>query len=58
MRCSSDIEVRRKCLQIVLSLASNRNIAEIADVLKKELQKTYGQDYEKVLFPLRTMNGR
>ncbi|KAI9346734.1 adaptin N terminal region-domain-containing protein [Zopfochytrium polystomum] len=44
---SPDIDVRRKCLNLVLELTSSRNVDEVVGVLKKELIKTHDQDYEK-----------
>jgi coatomer subunit beta len=46
---SPDIEVRRKCLNIALEMTTNRNVMEVAGFLKKEIAKTYDQDYEKNL---------
>ena len=44
---SPDIEVRRKCLGITLEMTTNRNVMEVVGFLKKEIAKTYDQDYEK-----------
>jgi vesicle coat complex subunit len=43
-----DLEVRRKTLSITLALVSTRNVQEVVALLKKELQKAQGQDYDKV----------
>ncbi|THH30621.1 hypothetical protein EUX98_g3558 [Antrodiella citrinella] len=44
---SSDLEVRRKALSIVLSLTSSRNVEEVVLFLKKQLQRTQDQEFEK-----------
>ncbi|KAH9897960.1 coatomer protein [Cubamyces lactineus] len=44
---SADLEVRRKALSIVLSLVSSRNVEEVVLFLKKQLQKTQDQEFEK-----------
>ena len=44
---SPDLEVRRKAIGIVLSLASSRNVEEVVLFLKKQLQKTQDQSHEK-----------
>lgn len=44
---SSDLEVRRKAISIVLSLVSSRNVEEVVLFLKKQLQRTQEQDFEK-----------
>ncbi|CDO73176.1 hypothetical protein BN946_scf185007.g231 [Trametes cinnabarina] len=44
---SADIEVRRKAIGIVLSLVSSRNVEEVVLFLKKQLQKTQDQEFEK-----------
>ena len=43
-----DIEVRRKCLTIVMNLVSRRNIHDVVSLLKKELSKTYEDHYDQV----------
>ncbi|KAJ1678927.1 coatomer subunit beta, partial [Spiromyces aspiralis] len=45
---SPDIEVRRKCLHIVMNLVSRRNIHDVVSLLKKELIKTYDSHYDQV----------
>ncbi len=45
---STDLEVRRKAIGIVLSLTSSRNVEDVVLFLKKQLQKTQEQDFEKV----------
>lgn len=49
---SADLEVRRKALSIVLSLVSSRNVEEVVLFLKKQLQKTQDQEFEKVCISL------
>ncbi|PSS29729.1 hypothetical protein PHLCEN_2v2877 [Hermanssonia centrifuga] len=44
---STDLEVRRKAIGIVLSLTSSRNVEDVVLFLKKQLQKTQEQDFEK-----------
>ncbi|TBU34466.1 coatomer protein [Dichomitus squalens] len=44
---ATDLEVRRKAIGIVLSLTSSRNVEEVVLFLKKQLQKTQDQEYEK-----------
>ncbi|KAJ3552668.1 hypothetical protein NM688_g4030 [Phlebia brevispora] len=44
---STDLEVRRKAINIVLSLTSSRNVEEVVLFLKKQLQRTQEQDLEK-----------
>ncbi|EGN93580.1 hypothetical protein SERLA73DRAFT_97514 [Serpula lacrymans var. lacrymans S7.3] len=44
---SADMEVRRKAMSIVLSMTSSRNVEEVVLFLKKQLQKTQEQEYEK-----------
>ena len=45
---STDLEVRRKAISIVLSLISSRNVEEVVLFLKKQLQRTQEQEFEKV----------
>lgn len=45
---SADMEVRRKAINIVLSMTSGRNVEEVVQFLKKQLQKTQEADFEKV----------
>jgi coatomer subunit beta len=42
------MEVRRKAINIVLSMTSSRNVEDVVLFLKKQLQKTQEQDFEKV----------
>ncbi|KAG6813715.1 hypothetical protein H0H92_008123 [Tricholoma furcatifolium] len=44
---STDMEVRRKAIAIVLSMTSSRNVEEVVLFLKKQLQKTQEADFEK-----------
>lgn len=43
---STDIEVRRKTLQLAMDLVSSRNIEEMVLVLKKEVAKTHNIEHE------------
>ncbi|KAH7886317.1 adaptin N terminal region-domain-containing protein [Phlebopus sp. FC_14] len=45
---SADIEVRRKAMSIVLSMTSSRNVEEVVLFLKKQLQRTQEQEFDKV----------
>jgi vesicle coat complex subunit len=49
---SADLEVRRKAINIVLSMTSSRNVEDVVLSLKKQLQKTQEQEYDKVIAPL------
>lgn len=44
---STDIEVRRKAIGIVLSMTSSRNVEEVVLFLKKQLQRTQESEAEK-----------
>ncbi|PCH34145.1 coatomer protein [Wolfiporia cocos MD-104 SS10] len=44
---SADLEVRRKAIGIVLSMTSSRNVEEVVLFLKKQLQRTQEQDFDK-----------
>ena len=44
---SPDIDVRRKALQIALEMVSSKNVDEVVMLLKRELQKTVDEQYEK-----------
>ncbi|RPD65015.1 coatomer protein [Lentinus tigrinus ALCF2SS1-7] len=44
---SADLEVRRKAISIVLSLTSSRNVEDVVLFLKKQLQKTQDEEFEK-----------
>ena len=44
---SANLDIRRKTLEIMLDLIVPKNIAEIMQVLKKEVQKTQGEEGEK-----------
>ncbi|KAG8848236.1 coatomer subunit beta [Tulasnella sp. 330] len=44
-----DMEVRRKCLNIALSMVNSRNVEDVVGTLKKQLVKTLDGDYEKNL---------
>lgn len=43
---STDIEVRKKTLQLAMDLVSSRNIEEMVLVLKKEVSKTHNVEHE------------
>jgi coatomer subunit beta len=45
---SSDMEVRRKAVNIALSMVTSRNVQEVVLFLKKQLTKTLEQEHEKV----------
>ena len=45
---SPDMEVRKKCISIALSMVTSRNVEEVVDFLKKQLVKTIDSEYEKV----------
>lgn len=55
-RISADMEVRRKATNIILSMTSSRNVEEVVQFLKKQLQKTQESDFDKVrrVYPLRS----
>ena len=42
------MEVRRKAMNIVLSMTSGRNAEEVVLFLKKQLLRTQEQDFDKV----------
>ena len=44
---STDLDVRRKALEIALEMVSSKNVEEVVLLLKKELSKTVDQEYEK-----------
>ncbi|KAJ3485247.1 hypothetical protein NLI96_g5074 [Meripilus lineatus] len=44
---TADLDVRRKALSIVLSLTSSRNVEDVVLFLKKQLQKTQEQEFDK-----------
>jgi vesicle coat complex subunit len=45
---TSDMEVRRKAINIVLTMTSGRNVEDVVMFLKKQLQRTIEQEQEKV----------
>lgn len=49
---SPDMDVRRKALNLALEMVSSKNVDEVVMLLKKELQKTVDEQYEKVSKPL------
>jgi coatomer subunit beta len=44
---SADMEVRRKAMNIVLTMTSSRNVEEVVLFLKKQLLKTQEADFDK-----------
>lgn len=44
---STDIDVRRRALNVALEMVSSKNVEEVVLLLKKELSKTVDQEYEK-----------
>ena len=44
---STDLDVRRKALNIALDMVSSKNVQEVIMLLKKELAKTVDEQYEK-----------
>lgn len=48
MPFSPDLEVRRKAISISLSMVNSRNVEEVVLFLKKQLEKTMTEDYEKI----------
>ena len=44
---STDIDVRKKALEISLEMVSSKNVEEVVLLLKKELSKTVDHEYEK-----------
>ena len=45
---SPDLEVRRKAINISLAMVTSRNVEEVVLHLKKQLQRTMSEEYEKV----------
>ena len=45
---STDIDVRRKALDLALAMLSSKNVEEVVMLLKKELSKSLDEQYEKV----------
>ncbi|KAL8831047.1 MAG: hypothetical protein Q9191_001093 [Dirinaria sp. TL-2023a] len=44
---STDIDVRKKALNLALAMVSSKNVEEVVMLLKKELSKTLDEQYEK-----------
>merc|ERR1711871_34149 len=44
---SPNMDIRRKCLDVALSLVTKKNIDEVVQILKKEVLKTQGKEMEK-----------
>ena len=44
---STDLDVRKKALNVALEMVSSKNVEEVVLLLKKELSKTVDQEYEK-----------
>lgn len=47
---STDIDVRKKALDLALAMVSSKNVEEVVMLLKKALSKTLDEQYEKVQF--------
>lgn len=45
---STDIDVRKKALELAMEMVSSKNVEEVVMLLKKELSKTVDEQYEKV----------
>ncbi|THH02805.1 hypothetical protein EW145_g6702 [Phellinidium pouzarii] len=45
---SPDLEVRRKAISISLAMVTSRNVEEVVLFLKKQLQRTMTEDYERI----------
>ncbi|KAF8336939.1 coatomer protein [Cantharellus anzutake] len=45
---SADLNVKKKCISIALSMITSRNVDEVVDFLKKQLVKTVDSEFEKV----------
>jgi coatomer subunit beta len=45
---SSDIDVRKKAINIALDIVSSRNVKEVVGFFKKELLKTLEKDHDNV----------
>lgn len=52
MLTSTDIDVRKKALNLALAMVSSKNVEEVVMLLKKELSKTLDEQYEKVRSPV------
>lgn len=44
---STDIDVRKKALELAMEMVSSKNVEEVVMLLKKELSKTVDEQYEK-----------
>ena len=42
------MEVRRKAIVVILHMTSSRNVEEVVNFMKKQLQKTQEGDFDKV----------
>jgi coatomer subunit beta len=45
---SPDMEVKRKAIGVALEMVTSRNVEEVVLFLKKQLQNTLEQDFDKV----------
>lgn len=45
---SPDMEVKRKALGVALEMVTSRNVEDVVLFLKKQLQSTMEQEYDKV----------
>ena len=46
--CSQDMEVKRKAIGIALEMVTSRNVEDVVLFLKKQLQGTMDQEFDKV----------
>ena len=44
---TTDLDVRKKALELALGMVSSKNVEEVVMLLKKELQKTVNEQYDK-----------
>jgi hypothetical protein len=45
---SQDLEVKRKAIGVALEMVSSRNVEDVVLFMKKQLQSTMEQEYDKV----------
>ena len=46
--CSQDMDVKRKAIGIALEMVTSRNVEDVVLFLKKQLQGTMDQEFDKV----------
>ncbi len=51
------MEVKRKAITVALEMVTSRNVEEVVLFLKKQLQHTVEQDFDKVRCCLSLMSG-